>query len=114
MPRSLRGRVILTEHDLWPGKRIVTILRTTVADSLTAEFLFQDLAGPDVWVYWVPSERFSGGALPGNAQLLEPLSSQATLSLPKKPGEIGRFVLYSVANHEIVATSKPLNVPPHP
>jgi hypothetical protein len=81
---------------------------------LTAEFTFQDSAGPDVLVYWLPSESVSGGALPENAQLLGPLLHQAALSLPEKPGRIGRFVLYSLANHEIVATSTPLNVPRHP
>jgi hypothetical protein len=72
--------------------------------------MFEDLVGPDVLVYWVPSEGISGETIPGNAQLLGPLSSQEALSLPEKPGRIGRFVLYSLANHEIVATSKPVNV----
>jgi hypothetical protein len=76
--------------------------------------MFEKLAAPDVLVYWVPSEGFSGGALPVNAHLLGPLSNRAVLDLPEKPGRIGRFALYSLANQEIVAVSKTVNMPPRP
>jgi hypothetical protein len=105
------GRVIRTESDLWPGKRILTILRAKPAGSLTVEFMFKELAGPDVLVYWVAGWSLPGERLPDNAQLLGQLSNQIELTLPEKP-EVGRFVLYSLADQEIVARSKPLNVPP--
>jgi hypothetical protein len=110
---GLPGRLIRTESDLWPGKAIMTILRAKPSGSLTVEFMFKELPGPDVLVYWVAGESSPRKRLPDNAQLLGQLSNQTELPLAEKPG-VGRFVLYSLADHEIVATSKPLNVSPVP
>jgi hypothetical protein len=109
--RSLPEHAIRTEADLWPGKRIKTLFRTTSAGSLTAQFRFESSLGPDVLVYWIPRETLSGAALPESAQLLGPLSSQTTFPIPAKPGEVGHFILYSLANQKIVAISKRLPLP---
>jgi hypothetical protein len=50
--------------------------------------------------------------LPDVARLLGPVSNRAGLRLPDDPGDMGLLILYSLANHEIVATSKPLNLRP--
>jgi hypothetical protein len=106
------GEVIQTEAGLWPGKRIRTVLRTTPTGSLTAQFIFEDSVGPDVLAYWIPGEILSGASLPDNAQLLGPLSIQTVFHLTRKLGATGRFLLYSLANQEIIATSNLLNLPP--
>ena len=72
--------------------------------------MFRDLAKPDVLVYWAAGKETAVEGLPDNARLLGALSNHAPLPIPADVrGEAGRFVLYSLADHEVVATSKALS-----
>lgn len=101
------GKVIWTRTDLWPGQRIVTSLRRNAAGSVALELMFRELAKPDVLVYWAAGNESAVEGLPDNARLLGALSNLTPLSIPADMrGEAGRFVLYSLADHEVVAASK--------
>lgn len=101
------GAVFLTDTDLWPDHRIITSLRRNASGSVAAEFILQDLVKPDVLVYWVAGPETAGERLPDNARLIGPLANGAPLSIPAAVlGESGRFILYSLADHEIVAVSR--------
>ena len=102
------GRVVWTKTGLWPGQRIITSLRSDAAGSVTVELTFRDLVKPDVLVYWATGEEKAVDGLPDNARLLGALSNRAPLPVPADVrGEAGRFVLYSLADHKVVAVSKP-------
>jgi hypothetical protein len=101
------GGVVWTKADIWPGQRIITRLRRDAAGTLAVELIFRDLAKPDVLVYWSPDTSTAGEGLPENARLLGGLSNGAPLPIPADVrGKPGCFVLYSLADHEVVATSK--------
>ena len=105
------GEIVWTKTDLWPEHRIITSLRRDGVGSMAIELMFQDLVKPDVLVYWVPGKENTGDGLPDNARLLGALANRTTLSLPSDMhGEVGRFLLYSLAEHEVVATSKPFTI----
>ena len=105
------GRVVWTKTDLWPGQRIITSLRRDAAGSLAVELIFRDLVKPDILVYWGAEKDAAGKGLPDNARLLGALASRTPLPLPTDVrGEAGRFVLYSLADHEVVAVSKDFTV----
>ena len=113
VPRGLAGhtndfgRVVWTKTDIWPGKRIVTSLCRNAAGSVAVELMFRELAKPDVLVYWAAGKESTVEGLPDNARLLGALSNRAPLPIPADVrGEAGRFVLYSLADHEVVAASK--------
>ena len=101
------AQVVWTKPDLWPGHGIITTLRRDDAGSVAAELTLRDLAKPDVLVYWAAGKDTAAEGLPENARLLGALSNGAPLSIPGEVrGETGRFVLYSLADHEVVAASK--------
>ncbi len=113
MPSELAGtasdfdRLVWTKPDIWPGQRIITSLRRDAAGSAVVALMFRDLAKPDVLVYWAAGKDTAAEGLPENARLLGALSNGAPLSIPgDMRGETGRFVLYSLADHEVVAASK--------
>jgi hypothetical protein len=117
VPSGLAGKpndfskVVWTKTDLWPGRRIIINLRRDAAGSLAVELMFQDLVKPDVLVYWAAGKDTGGEGLPDNARLLGALASRTPLPLPTDVrGEAGRFVLYSLADHEVVAVSKDFTV----
>ena len=101
------GTVVWTKADLWPGHRIITSLRRNADGFMAVELTFLDLARPDVLVYWAAGKEMAVEGLPDNARLLGALSNGVPLPIPADVrGEVGRFVLYSLADHEIVAMSK--------
>ena len=113
VPSGLVGKandfdsVVWTKTDLWPGQRIITSLRRDAAASLAVELIFRDLVKPDVLVYWAAGKDTAVESLPEHARLLGALSSGAPVSIPGDlRGEIGRFVLYSLADQGVVAVSK--------
>ncbi len=98
--------VFWTKADLWPSQNIITSLRRDSAGSVAVELMFRDLAKPDVLVYWAAGKEAAVQSLPDNARLLGALSTLTPLPIPADAvGEAGRFVLYSLANHEIVVAS---------
>jgi len=112
VPLSLAGEAndfggeVWTKTDLWPGKLIITSLRRNAVGSVAVELMFRDLAKPDVLVYWAAGKESADKGLPDNARLLGALSNGAPLSIPADArGESGRFILYSLADHEVVASS---------
>lgn len=101
------GSVVWTKADIWPGQRIITSLRRDSAGSVAMELMFRDLAKPDVLVYWAAGKESAAEGLPDNARLLGALSNRTPLPIPADVrGEAGRFVLYSLADQEVVAASK--------
>jgi hypothetical protein len=101
------GNAVWTKTDIWPGQRIITSLRRDDAGSVAVELIFHELAKPDVLVYWAAGKEAAAEGLPDNARLLGALSNRSPLSIPaEQRGEAGRFVLYSLADHEVVAVSK--------
>jgi len=101
------GDVVWTKADVWPDQRIITSLRRDSAGSVAVEFTFGELVKPDVLVYWVRGKETAGAGLPDDARLLGALVNRIPLPIPSDlRGEAGRFVLYSLAEHEVVATSK--------
>jgi hypothetical protein len=100
------GKVVWTKTDIWPAQRIITSLRQDSTGFTAVELTFRDLAKPDVLVYWAPGKEPVEG-LPDNARLLGALSNRSPLPIPADVrGESGRFLLYSLADHELVAASK--------
>jgi len=100
------------KEDLWPDQRIVTSLRRAATGYVAVELICRDLVKPDVLVYWAAGKDTAVESLPEHARLLGALSSGAPVSIPGDlRGEIGRFVLYSLADHEVVAGSRAFIVP---
>ena len=113
VPTALESRasdfvtVLWTKADLWPGQRIITSLRRNAAGSVAVELLIRDLVRPDVLVYWAAGEETAVEGLPDTARLLGVLSNSTPLPSPADARrEGGRFLLYSLADHEVVATSR--------
>lgn len=115
------GKVVWSKADLWPEQRIITLLRRDAAGEVAVELMFRDLVKPDVLVYWAPETRArpssssslstshatQNNTLPFDARLLGALANRAALHIPSDVrGEVGRFVLYSLADHEIIAASR--------
>ena len=101
------GKVVWMKTDIWPGQRIITSLRRDAAGSAAVELMFRDLAKPDLLVYWASGNESAVEGLRDNARLLGALSNRPPLPIPVDVrGEAGRFVLYSLADHEVVAASK--------
>jgi hypothetical protein len=101
------GAIVWTKADLWPDQRVITSLRRNAASDLAVELMFRDLVKPDVLVYWAAGKEMTVKSLPDDARLLGALSNRAPLSIPADMrGMAGQFVLYSLADHEVVAVSK--------
>jgi hypothetical protein len=105
------GNVVWMKADVWPDQRIITRLRRNAAGSIAVEFTFRELVKPDVLVYWVPGKEAANADLPDDARFVGALANHVPLPIPSDlRGQAGRFVLYSLAAHEIAATSKPFIV----
>ena len=103
------GEVVWTKADLWPDQHITTSLRRDSPGCLSVGFMFQDIAKPDVLVYWAAGRMPAGEGLPDNARLIGALSNRVSLHFPADArGELGQFLLYSLADHEVVAISQSL------
>lgn len=112
VPASLDGKgtdfgsVVWSKTDLWPEQQIITSLWRNAGDRVALE-LTADLLKPDVLVYWALGKASASEDLPGNVRLLGALVNGKPLPIPRDAwGEAGRLVLYSLAEHEIVARSK--------
>lgn len=110
-PESRRfDRVVWDRAGLWPQTAIRTLLLCNqsggggFAVELSAP---AEIAGPDLLVYWVPGGTNSAPALPENAIFLGAFvqTKPAAIPLPGEAASNGALLLYSLADHEIVATS---------
>jgi len=100
--------------DLWQKTAIHTrLLRVGPERTLGVELVStKRIVRPDVQVYWVPGEGDIQHALPDDAFLLGSFDQSSTvpLSMPEAAKEqTGALVLYSLADQEIIATSKPFS-----
>jgi hypothetical protein len=102
-----------SRDDLWEKTAIHTRLLSENASvgQLAIELTSNELiVRPDVLVYWVPGERSFKDAPPDQAILLGSFDSSdpTRLTLPKQAASSpGTLLLYSLADHELVAVSKP-------
>ena len=90
----------------------VRLLRETAATGGYAVefFALKDFIKPDLMVYWVAGNSVLTGELPSNAQRLGVFSS-AALNLPNNvTAQSGALILYSLADNEVVAFSKPFEI----
>ena len=70
----------------------------------------RDFLKPDLLVYWVSGQPEITGTLPGDARLLGTFSA-STLPLPDEAVRgAGVLVLYSLADNEILAVSRPVQL----
>ena len=110
-------RELWRRDDLWEKRAIRTRLLSSNLDArqLAVTLVAMDrIVRPDVLVYWVPGERNPQNALPDDSFFLGKfaLAGTAPLSLPAEvTSQKGFLALYSLADQEIVAVSKPFSTP---
>jgi hypothetical protein len=98
-------------EDLWPRHPIRTrLLADESGAQLAVELAPKEaIVLPDVLVYWVPGETAVRNTLPDSAFLLGTLSANPPRPLPLPPDASrrqGALILYSLADQEIVETSR--------
>lgn len=71
----------------------------------------KDFVKPDLIVYWISGNSEITEKLPDNALLLGAFGAGPLFLQTGRAGEDGYLVLYSLADNEIVAASKPLRLP---
>jgi hypothetical protein len=95
--------------DLWSKPPITTRLFADANNALAISLLPPaDFTKPDVLVYWLDERAKPGDSLPQNALLLGGLTSTVPLpisGLIRK--QSGVLLLYSLADQEVLAVSKP-------
>ena len=108
--------VVWDRGDVWAQQAIRTRLLSDKTDGkrFAVELsAVNDIVKPDLIVYWLPGDPKIEDALPDNATLLGAFVQTKPTPLPL-PGETaatsGVFVLYSLADHEVIAVSKPVGV----
>lgn len=104
-------RVLFEESNLWSGHDLLT---RVCADQMPPQRLVVELqprrafSEPDILVYWHEPAAASGNQLPENAYLLGALAGKQLrrFVLPEAARLVeGKLVLYSLAHHQIVATT---------
>jgi|SRR6516162_4934170 len=111
---EIHGQIeIWRRNDLWAKKAIQTRLLRISPDSrqlVVALQAIDRIVRPDLLVYWTPGEPKTLNSLPEDSFLLGSFEQSAptpfTLPEPAKK-QTGVLVLYSLADQEIVAVSKP-------
>lgn len=105
-------KIVWDRADLWAQTAIRTRLLSDGSDGkrfaveLSAA---NDILKPDLLVYWAPGNAKTEETVPDNAILLGAFvrASATLLALPDgASNSIGRLLLYSLADHEVVAISK--------
>jgi hypothetical protein len=105
------GPVVWKCYTLWPTKKITTALRRDKSGTIAIEFTSRKLNAPDLLLYWAAGKTNSPSTLPADARFLGATRLNAPLSVPDEiRGVPGSFILYSLANNEILAVSVPLVV----
>jgi hypothetical protein len=110
------GHLIWERGDLWPQFSIRTRLLSDsgVGQKFAVELApTKEIVQPDLIVYWVPTTLKIGDPIPDNVVLLgaflQTMPTQLLLPAEAAKGS-GALLLYSLADHEVVAASKPLEV----
>jgi hypothetical protein len=121
LPTSLSHQPVRTyqsvwlRDDLWENMPLRTrLLSDPPHSNLALEVTAADpVVRPDVLLYWLPATSKLDESLPSDAVLLGAWIQQPVNPLPvpqsAKAGQ-GRLILYSLADHEIVNTSKPFAI----
>jgi hypothetical protein len=110
------GQVLWERGDLWPQFSIRTRLFSDrgAGQKFAVELASaKEIVKPDLIVYWTPQILKAADSLPDDAVLLGALlqSTVTQLLLPDNAAKTsGSLLLYSLADHEVVAVSKPLEV----
>jgi hypothetical protein len=100
-------RALWTDPNLFSESRIITSLREQADGRLTVQLLFRDLVRADMLLYWQPGEAEPRQGLGNRATLLGAIGSASKFPLqPSAKNELGRLILYSLADHEVVVWSK--------
>jgi hypothetical protein len=73
-------------------------------------FPAKDFIQPDLLVYWAPDSPKVGGELPTNAVFIATFGSRPMALPPELTSVDGAFVLYSLANKQVVDASAPMIV----
>jgi len=103
------GKIVWTKTELWPNQQITTSLWRDATGGSAVELSTSDLVKPDVLVYWAPGNNTGSTALSDNARLLGALGGGSPLALASNiRGQTSQLIIYSLADHEIVAVSKHL------
>jgi hypothetical protein len=97
--------------DLFPKTAIqVRLLRENNSGGRFAlKLSAKDFVKPDLLVYWVAQNSKTTDTIPDNAVLLGAFSGDPLLLPRKEVTEDSCLLLYSLADHEIVAISKPFS-----
>jgi len=99
---------VLRLHTNASGREVTGLLRNA-AGSMALKLMFREGVKPIVLVYWAAGKETAVEELPDNARLLGALSNRTPLALPADArGKAGRLVLYSLADHEMLALSNPV------
>jgi len=98
--------------DLFPktALRVQLLCQEATTNRCAIQFsAAKDFVKADLLVYWLPAESTIKDTIPDEAILLGAFNSDRPLPVPLvAAGKPGTIVLYSLADHEIVDTSKQL------
>ena len=104
--------VIWERADFWENHRIGTRLVGDRQGQFAIEVSeTDDLLRPDLLLYWTAADSKVTGVLPENAIFLGSVQPEAPIAikLPSDSGAWpGKLILYSLADHEIIAVSREL------
>jgi hypothetical protein len=116
LPAALTGEhtrpsQVLWERDEFLGKHPIAVrmYRDERSGSGFAMELVSrvPLVGPDLLVYWIPGAHATTRDMPNDARLLGTFTPNSVLMAPKASiTQPGMLVLYSLANQEVLATSR--------
>ena len=97
--------------DLWENQTIGTRILNQASGQVAVELTPKDrIVRADVLAYWLSGQRKMESILLDDAILLGSVSAstRAILTLPPAASKVkGTLLLYSLADHEIIAVSKP-------
>ena len=97
------GPIVWSRGDLWSGKKIFTSLRRDAMNHVSIDLMYRDLPFADLLLYWVPGQAEKLEGLPATARFLGTIFRGVPLQIPADlRGEVGRLVIYGLADHEIV------------
>ena len=118
LPAASHWTELWHRDDLWEGRKLNTRLLTnsTSAQSVAIELRGQErIVRPDLLVYWTPQTGKFSGSLPDDVFLLGSFAQSFPAPLRLPPQSIvqrGVLIIYSLAEQEIIAVSRPLELKP--
>ncbi len=98
------GSLVWRRTGLWPGK-IITELWRGSDGRLTLGVRAEEIVAADLLLYWAPGGSEATSVVPDRARFLGTVPGVAAID-PEISRSAGALLLYSLANHEWVATSR--------